>query len=73
MPDEASRIDTEARGVIREGWTCRECGEYVETCSECLHAHEGYDHVGPSEHMCQWCLTGGYPNDPLGVGPYSGT
>ena len=43
---------------------CPECAEDVPRCSECLHVHDSYDHVGPSEHMCQWCLMGDYGNDP---------
>ncbi len=28
-----------------------------------------YDHVGPQEHMCRWCLRSDYDNDPFGRGP----
>lgn len=50
---------------------CPECAKGDDRCSECQHPHEWYDHVGPDEHMCQWCLVADYDNDPLGKGPYS--
>ena len=52
-------------------WTCTECGDAVSGCSECLHVHDYYDHVGPHEHMCVWCVRSDYTNDPLGQGPYN--
>ena len=54
-----------------EAWTCSECGQAVQRCSECLHNHDWYDHVGPAEHMCQWCLVSDYANDSDGPGPYA--
>ena len=61
-------------GVVTTGEvpTCAECGQPVERCSECLHEHDWYDHVGPDEHMCQWCLRSDYANDPCGRGPHRG-
>jgi hypothetical protein len=49
-----------------QDWQCAESGDEVATCSECLHRHDWYDHLGPHEHMCQRYLLSDYASDPFG-------
>ena len=48
---------------------CPECGQSIQRCDECLHAHDWYDHV-LIDHMCRWCVMSDYEQDPFGPPPH---